>query len=595
MSFSRTPHLRRVKLDDSSDESMMNASSAYAGDASMLSAVPVDIGNLTQGLEEMIILEPSQGEVSRSFEDSRPEHELEQGPSSEPDVSDSEASEEDPEDDPNEYVYDSFCVEDSENERESESYSDSDDSDDEEGDDDVFEEPMETPSRHQPLRSCRQPLFHSTPVQPERRQSPKRKDNVQEVGGNEDLYRELYPELFDENGMLKVNLSQHETDPDENTEFIKLDVELPKEADESAESLDIFLNKIRQNKNDDGDVSYDSLDDRNFIVNDSDLSEEEPSGSENSELILTDDEGSDEDGDDNEWERERKKSREEAKKKHLIEDELFLISLSENYNGKYGKAHPDAAAFVRKKLTKSTREKLCPILYSIYNKRCFDSQLPSDLKITWNPRMLTTAGFAKCRYSADKKTRSARIELAPKVCTTAERTRDTLLHEMCHVAVFLIDERDREKHGPVWKKWAVHCHSTFHTLPFVTRCHNYAIEKKYTYVCDGCGSTVHRHSKSLDVTRNRCGICHGKFALQVDPEKSVRAPSKFALFVKEHYHVEKRRGWKHGAIMRLLSERFKKMSASEVAMSPLDVGKKDSAASQRTFSKPAIEEVILCD
>ena len=41
---------------------------------------------------------------------------------------------------------------------------------------------------------------------------------------------------------------------------------------------------------------------------------------------------------------------------------------------------------------------------------------------------------------------------------TTERTRETLLHEMCHAAVWLID-RKRDGHGPFWKAWWVarHC------------------------------------------------------------------------------------------------------------------------------------------
>ena len=35
---------------------------------------------------------------------------------------------------------------------------------------------------------------------------------------------------------------------------------------------------------------------------------------------------------------------------------------------------------------------------------------------------------------------------------TTERTRETLLHEMCHAAVWLVDGR-REAHGSFWKAW----------------------------------------------------------------------------------------------------------------------------------------------
>lgn len=48
-----------------------------------------------------------------------------------------------------------------------------------------------------------------------------------------------------------------------------------------------------------------------------------------------------------------------------------------------------------------------------------------------------------------------RIELSTKVCDSADRVRDTLLHELCHAAVWIIDG-ENGGHGPVWKRWYVH-------------------------------------------------------------------------------------------------------------------------------------------
>ena len=34
-----------------------------------------------------------------------------------------------------------------------------------------------------------------------------------------------------------------------------------------------------------------------------------------------------------------------------------------------------------------------------------------------------------------------------------DRIRDTLIHEMCHAATWLIDGTKKAGHGPLWKAW----------------------------------------------------------------------------------------------------------------------------------------------
>lgn len=36
-----------------------------------------------------------------------------------------------------------------------------------------------------------------------------------------------------------------------------------------------------------------------------------------------------------------------------------------------------------------------------------------------------------------------------------DRVRDTLLHELCHAAVFVVDKIAFGRHGPAWQKWFV--------------------------------------------------------------------------------------------------------------------------------------------
>lgn len=45
------------------------------------------------------------------------------------------------------------------------------------------------------------------------------------------------------------------------------------------------------------------------------------------------------------------------------------------------------------------------------------------------------------------------IELSEKVLTSADRLRCTLIHEMCHAAVWMFNGDTKCVHGPAWKAW----------------------------------------------------------------------------------------------------------------------------------------------
>ena len=86
-------------------------------------------------------------------------------------------------------------------------------------------------------------------------------------------------------------------------------------------------------------------------------------------------------------------------------------------------------------------------LYSLYNSRAFDDQLPREMEMIWCPRLTKTAGTCvlkgKMKKGKDKvewTDRSCRIMLSAKVLDSADRLRDTLVHEMCHAAAWLVSE-----------------------------------------------------------------------------------------------------------------------------------------------------------
>ncbi|MCL4119595.1 UNVERIFIED_CONTAM: hypothetical protein GTU68_028040, partial [Idotea baltica] len=220
------------------------------------------------------------------------------------------------------------------------------------------------------------------------------------------------------------------------------------------------------------------------------------------------------------------------------------------------KVHPDALPFVKN--FKKDKESLTEKLYQYFNSHVFTNHLPSSMNIKWNPRLTKTAGY--CYYQIDKSKpsgRGARIELSTKVIDAPGRLRDTLIHELCHAASWIISGY-KDGHGPLWKSWASKAMCMFPELPLISRCHSYDINCKYTYKCNKCGYSIGRHSKSLDTEKKVCGYCYGKFELLVNyasknpsqtshgakkalnsipkaAPSTPRTPSAFALFVKENY------------------------------------------------------------
>ena len=174
---------------------------------------------------------------------------------------------------------------------------------------------------------------------------------------------------------------------------------------------------------------------------------------------------------------------------------------------------------------------------------------------------------------------------------------------MCHAAAFLINGL-LDGHGSVWTSWANRVNFTFNSIPRITVTHSYEIKKKYIFKCQTCKFEIHRFSKSIDVNKELCGLCHGRFEiilnnksdkdknqanLDLDDErfdriknddyefkgfsnatksKGVlesavsRTPNKFALFVKDNYgSIKKDKNLNnHKDIMQELSKNFKQLS-----------------------------------
>ncbi|XP_077264971.1 uncharacterized protein LOC143898972 isoform X3 [Temnothorax americanus] len=249
-----------------------------------------------------------------------------------------------------------------------------------------------------------------------------------------------------------------------------------------------------------------------------------------------------------------------------MECKTFLASLSNTVP--MSQAHPNAKKY--RLDYKNNKEELCKKLYELYNEKVFDNKLPRDTPIEWNVRMRGTAGYCYNKKLIKSLTgsiiKSSRIVLATKIVDTPDRLRDTLIHEMCHAASWIIDDIS-DGHGVFWTRWANKATKTFPELPPIRRCHSYEIKTKFTYRCIECGYSIGRHSKSLDIDKKRCGYCYGKFELLVNKTTKSgtvqvptpkREPTGFALYVKQNYNSVKKEksNLKHADVMKLLGQQF---------------------------------------
>nr|SVE85421.1 EOG090X0464 [Daphnia pulicaria] len=252
----------------------------------------------------------------------------------------------------------------------------------------------------------------------------------------------------------------------------------------------------------------------------------------------------------------------------LKSERSFLASLSSEIPQEC--RHFEAIPYMKN--FRKTRDELTNRLFQMFNKEIFNNFFHHDFSITWNGRLTRTAGY--CRHFTKREngiiTFESRIELSVKVVDTPCRLRDTLIHELCHAATWIIDNC-RGGHGPVWRKWANQALHTFPELPPITRCHNYEISYKFYYNCVSCKYSAGRHSKSIDTSTHVCPVCRGQLQLSKEPSSRVnenaevkpkdqtpRTPNAFALFVKENYAAVKssRTDLPHAAVMKLLSAKY---------------------------------------
>jgi predicted SprT family Zn-dependent metalloprotease len=122
-----------------------------------------------------------------------------------------------------------------------------------------------------------------------------------------------------------------------------------------------------------------------------------------------------------------------------------------------------------------------------------------------------------------------------------QRLRETLLHELCHAAAWVVDGSRKPPHGPHFYAWGRK--ATAATGLPVTRCHAYAIAFKHTWQCvgwpaaSGDGHNGDGNSGALAVAESGsgilvgggrgCGAVIGRHSRSVDIAKQVRVDGRF--------------------------------------------------------------------
>ncbi|KAJ3057163.1 hypothetical protein HK097_011168 [Rhizophlyctis rosea] len=226
---------------------------------------------------------------------------------------------------------------------------------------------------------------------------------------------------------------------------------------------------------------------------------------------------------------------------------------------------PSKLAFARR------REGLTRELYKDFNQRVFGGKLGDDMEVFWSVKLNKTAGRTYTfRTGSGEWVNTARIELSTKVVDDLEKLRNTLMHEMCHAAAWLVNKVCKPPHGDVFKYWGFRAMEVYPDVE-VTTCHSYEINYKYTYVCtnDLCGNSYGRHSRSINTDQSGCGKCKSRLTLvepaRVKKDGTPYKENRYNLFVKEHFKTVKAENpdWDNGTVLKSLAARFKGLGVTD--------------------------------
>ncbi|KAI1817023.1 hypothetical protein GGS20DRAFT_535034 [Poronia punctata] len=223
------------------------------------------------------------------------------------------------------------------------------------------------------------------------------------------------------------------------------------------------------------------------------------------------------------------------------------------------------------------------------------------LRIEWSNTLLTTAGRAHWRCQTTtyttknpggssastevtKSKHYAHIQLATKVLSNESALLNTVAHEFCHLAVYLLHGKPKQPHGPEFKAYgqkvtdaAALTTPRKHGVSInVTVCHSFDIDYKFIWKCTKCPAEVKRHSRSINPLQQRCGRCYGKF-VQVKPvprgggtlvgEAKSKAKAKGEVKVEIKTTTTEKKERKRSAYQDFTAKEMKALSISHKGLS----------------------------
>nr|XP_019011728.1 uncharacterized protein I206_03833 [Kwoniella pini CBS 10737]OCF50509.1 hypothetical protein I206_03833 [Kwoniella pini CBS 10737] len=207
------------------------------------------------------------------------------------------------------------------------------------------------------------------------------------------------------------------------------------------------------------------------------------------------------------------------------------------------------------------RERIANVIFKELDERVFERKLGIEgvgAKVIWNKRLLTTAGVARSKRVTKngESTKEHWIELSEKVLTGEKQIINTVAHEMCHLATWIISNEYRNPHGRIFKSWGKKVMRVRKDIE-VTTTHAYTIEYKYHWKCSTnyCGK-VDIQNATIDTTKHACGSCKGKLVPLFETKQ--KASSAFQVYLKTNMKNAKNAmpGSSHGEVMRALSKRW---------------------------------------
>jgi predicted SprT family Zn-dependent metalloprotease len=203
-----------------------------------------------------------------------------------------------------------------------------------------------------------------------------------------------------------------------------------------------------------------------------------------------------------------------------------------------------------KRLVDSNRESVTRSTFREFNRDVFGGKL-SSVEVIWSKKLNTTAGQTRLLKGTpltfdSPRPRLAKVELSTKVIDDESKLRSTLLHELIHAAVWILEGVSKPPHGKEFKRWASLAMRRIHDVE-VTTTHSYEINYRYAWACTNpkCSFLVKRHSRSVDTTKHICGRCKSSLievassssnGTTATPKKQAK-PSAYNLFVKDQSKI----------------------------------------------------------